>query len=62
MTSEVSDLAVDTLAEVGAAAQDQYDQLVAMIRRNPFQSAAVAAGIGFVAALVARGSFPGKAH
>ena len=56
MTSEVTDLAANTLAEVGEVAQDQYDRLLAVIRRNPFQSAAVAVGIGFVAALLARGS------
>lgn len=62
MTSEVTDLTANTLAEVSEVAQHQYDRLVAIIRRNPFQSAAVAAGIGFVAALLARGSTNRKAR
>jgi len=35
-------------------AQDQYDKLTTSIRRNPLQAAAIAAGIGFVLALLAR--------
>ncbi len=35
-------------------AQDQYDKLTASIRRNPLQAAAIAAGTGFVLALLAR--------
>jgi ElaB/YqjD/DUF883 family membrane-anchored ribosome-binding protein len=35
-------------------AQDQYDELIASIRRNPLQAAGIAAGIGFVLALLAR--------
>jgi ElaB/YqjD/DUF883 family membrane-anchored ribosome-binding protein len=35
-------------------AQDQYDKLTASIRRNPLQAVALAAGIGFVLALLAR--------
>jgi len=35
-------------------AQDQYDKLTASIRRNPLQAAGIAAGIGFVLALLAR--------
>jgi ElaB/YqjD/DUF883 family membrane-anchored ribosome-binding protein len=35
-------------------AQDQYDQLTASIRRKPLHAAAIAAGIGFVFALLAR--------
>ena len=54
MTSEVTDLATATLAEAGGVAQDQYQRLVAVIRRNPIKSAAIAAGIGFVAAVLAR--------
>jgi ElaB/YqjD/DUF883 family membrane-anchored ribosome-binding protein len=37
-----------------ALAQDQYDKLTASIRRNPLQAAGIAAGIGFVLALLAR--------
>lgn len=35
-------------------AQGQYDELIASIRRNPLQAAGIAAGIGFVLALLAR--------
>jgi len=35
-------------------AQDQYDKLTASIRRNPLQAAGIAAGIGFLLALLAR--------
>jgi ElaB/YqjD/DUF883 family membrane-anchored ribosome-binding protein len=35
-------------------AQDQYDKLTTSIRRNPLQAAGIAAGIGFVLALLAR--------
>jgi ElaB/YqjD/DUF883 family membrane-anchored ribosome-binding protein len=55
MTSEVTDLATTTATEVAEVAQDQYDRLIAVIRRNPLQSAAIAAGLGLVVALLARG-------
>ena len=55
MTSEVTDLATGTATEVAEVAQDQYDRLTAVIRRNPLQSAGIAAGVGFVIALLARG-------
>jgi ElaB/YqjD/DUF883 family membrane-anchored ribosome-binding protein len=35
-------------------AQDQYDKLTTSIRRNPLQAAGIAAGVGFVLALLAR--------
>lgn len=35
-------------------AQDQYNKLTASIRRNPLQAAGIAAGVGFVLALLAR--------
>ena len=55
MTSEVSDLASATATEMADVAREQYDNLVTVIRRNPLQSAGIAAGIGFVLALLARG-------
>lgn len=55
MTSEVSDLASATAAEIAHVTSDQYESVVAVIRRNPLQSAGLAAGIGFVLALLARG-------
>jgi ElaB/YqjD/DUF883 family membrane-anchored ribosome-binding protein len=44
----------DTVEQAQALAQDQYDKLTASIRRNPLQAAGIAAGIGFVLALLAR--------
>ena len=54
-TSEVSDLASATAAEIADVTRDQYERVVAVIRQNPIQSAGIAAGIGFVIALLARG-------
>ena len=60
-TSNVSDMAsaaqdriVETVDQAQALAQDQYDKLVVAIRRSPLQAAGIAAGIGFVLALLAR--------
>ncbi len=44
----------ETVESAQALAQDQYDKLAANIRRNPLQAAGIAAGIGFVLALLAR--------
>ncbi len=53
-----NDLAQDKFAETveqaQTLAQEQYDKLAASIRRNPLQAAGIAAGIGFVLALLAR--------
>ncbi len=57
-TAELANAAQEKAAEVvdqaQAIAQDQYDHLIASIRRNPLQAAGIAAGIGFVIALAAR--------
>ena len=60
-SSPVNDLASaaqetfsDTVDQAQALAQDQYDKLILNIRRNPLQAAGIAAGIGFVLALLAR--------
>jgi ElaB/YqjD/DUF883 family membrane-anchored ribosome-binding protein len=65
-SSQSANKAVDTLANTAqekissavdsaqTMAQDQYDKLTASIRRNPLQAAGIAAGIGFVLALLAR--------
>ena len=55
MTAVATDLATATISEAKEVARDQYDSFVAVIRRNPLQSAGIAAGIGFFAALIARG-------
>lgn len=44
----------DTVEQAQALAQEQYDKMTASIRRNPLQAAGIAAGIGFVLALLAR--------
>ena len=44
----------ETVEQAQALAQEQYDKLAANIRRNPLQAAGIAAGIGFVLALLAR--------
>lgn len=43
--------AIDSAQEL---AREQYDNLTLAIRRSPLQAAAIAAGIGFVLALLAR--------
>lgn len=53
-SSEVSDLVSATVSETVDAVRDQYDSVVAAIRRNPLQSAGIAAGAGFVLALLLR--------
>jgi ElaB/YqjD/DUF883 family membrane-anchored ribosome-binding protein len=44
----------ETVDQAQVVAQEQYDKLTRAIRRNPLQAAGIAAGIGFVIALVAR--------
>lgn len=44
----------ETVESAQALAQEQYDKLAASIRRNPLQAAGIAAGVGFVLALLAR--------
>ena len=44
----------ETVEQAQNLAQEQYDKLEASIRRNPLQAAGIAAGIGFVFALLAR--------
>jgi len=55
MTAEVTDLAMATLAEAGEVAQNQCQRVLAAIRRNPIQSVGIAAGLGFMAVVLARG-------
>ena len=44
----------ETVGQAQDFAQEQYDKMAASIRRNPLQAAGIAAGIGFVLALLAR--------
>ena len=40
----VPEVASATMTEVAEAARDQYDNVLVMMRRNPFLSVAIAAG------------------
>ncbi len=44
----------DVAGQAQGVAQEQLDKLSASIRKNPIQSAGIAAGIGFMLALLAR--------
>ena len=50
----VAEVANATMTEVAEAALDQYDNVLVMVRRNPFLSVAIAAGVGFSLALMLR--------
>lgn len=54
LASNAQDRISDTVEHAQALAQEQYDKLAASIRRNPLQAAGIAAGVGFVLALLAR--------
>lgn len=54
LASNAQERLSDTVESAQALAQEQYDKLAASIRRNPLQAAGIAAGIGFVLALLAR--------
>jgi hypothetical protein len=54
VTDTIADMTKATITEAGEFAQDQYDSVVALIRRNPLQAAAIAAAIGFAFAALAR--------
>lgn len=55
-SSQSADVATETINEVVDTARDQYENVLAAIRRSPLRAAGIAAGIGFAAALLARGS------
>ena len=44
----------DVAGQAQQAAKDQLDKLADSIRRNPIQSTGIAAGVGFLLALIAR--------
>lgn len=54
LTSAAQDTFNSAVDQAQSMAQDQYDKLTASIRRSPLQAAGIAAGIGFVLALLAR--------
>ena len=50
----VGEVASATAQELKQTVLEQHESLERYIRRNPLQAAAIAAGIGFVFALIAR--------
>lgn len=54
LANSAQDKISDTVEQAQTLAQEQYDKLAASIRRNPLQAAGIAAGVGFVLALLAR--------
>jgi len=54
IASSAQDKLNETVEQAQTIAQEQYDKLAASIRRNPLQAAGIAAGVGFVLALLAR--------
>lgn len=52
--SAAGDQISEVAGQAQGIAQDQLDKLSASIRKNPIQSAGIAAGIGFALALLAR--------
>jgi ElaB/YqjD/DUF883 family membrane-anchored ribosome-binding protein len=54
LSNTAQDKFAETMEQAQTLAQEQYDKLAANIRRNPLQAAGIAAGIGFVLALLAR--------
>ena len=54
LASAAQDTFNSAVDQAQTMAQDQYDKLTASIRRNPLQAAGIAAGVGFVLALLAR--------
>lgn len=54
MASEAGDQLMNAAGQAQDAAQVQMDKLADCIRRSPLQSAGIAAGIGFLVALMVR--------
>ena len=54
LASTAQDKFNEAVEQAQNLAQEQYDKLEASVRRNPLQAAGIAAGIGFVLALLAR--------
>jgi ElaB/YqjD/DUF883 family membrane-anchored ribosome-binding protein len=46
--------ASDVVEHAGHMAQERLDSMTAYVRRNPLQSTAIAAGVGFMFAMLAR--------
>lgn len=54
IAAKVSDAATKAQREVGAQLNHQMDRLSTSIQQKPLQSAAIAAGVGFLFAVLAR--------
>lgn len=54
MAAEAGDRVAAMANQAGQTAQEQIDRLAEIIRRKPVQAAGIAAGIGFMLALLAR--------
>ncbi len=54
MGAATGDKIADAAEQAGVVAQQQMDRLADAIRRKPVQAAGIAAGLGFVLALLAR--------
>lgn len=52
--SDIADTVSQSAERAQAEAQVQLDKLSTSIRKNPLQSAAIAAGVGFLFAVLAR--------
>ena len=50
----VAEVASATMTEVADAVRGQYDKMLVMIRRHPFSTVAIAAGVGLTLALMVR--------
>ncbi len=54
LATSAQDMATSAIDSAQELAREQYDNLTHAVRGNPLQAAAIAAGIGFVLALLAR--------
>jgi ElaB/YqjD/DUF883 family membrane-anchored ribosome-binding protein len=54
MAGAAGEQLADVAGQAQHVAQEQLDNLAAAIRRKPIQAAGIAAGIGFVLAIIAR--------
>jgi ElaB/YqjD/DUF883 family membrane-anchored ribosome-binding protein len=54
MAGAASDQAAEVAAQAQQLAKEQFDNLAEAIRRKPIQATGIAAGIGFVLAMIAR--------
>jgi len=54
VTRKASEAVGEAVGQAGEMAQEKLDSMAAYVRRNPLQATAIAAGIGFAFALIAR--------